>query len=213
MRKIVNLSLVAGMLLFAGCAGINQPHYINKEKTGTATPVTLGLDYEDFQNASLKLVNTMLKSPYLNNMFKVKMKKEGKPLILMISDFTNDTTQRIDIDQLVKKIRISLLNSGKFIVTTALRAGGAEDKATYELRKLRGDEEFDQKTVAKKGTIVSADLSLSGKIIQRVSKLPNGKQRVDYYIQMSATDVTSGLAFWEGEEVISKAGSSESAPW
>jgi len=213
MRKIVNLSLVAGMLLFAGCAGINQPHYINKEKTGTATPVTLGLDYEDFQNSSLKLVNTMLKSPYLNNMFKVKMKKEGKPLILMISDFTNDTTQRIDIDQLVKKIRISLLNSGKFIVTTALRAGGAEDKATYELRKLRGDEEFDQKTVAKKGTIVSPDLSLSGKIIQRVSKLPNGKQRVDYYIQMSATDVTSGLAFWEGEEVISKAGSSESAPW
>jgi len=131
---------------------------------------------------------------------------------LMISDFTNDTTQRIDIDQLIKKIRISLLNSGKFIVTTALRAGGAEDKATYELRKLRGNEEFDQRTVAKKGTIVSADLSLSGKIIQRVSKLPNGEQRVDYYIQMSATELTSGLAFWEGEEVISKAGSSESAP-
>jgi PBP1b-binding outer membrane lipoprotein LpoB len=30
---------------------------------------------------------------------------------------------------------------------------------------------------------------------------------------MSLTDVTSGLAFWEGEEVISKAGSNESAPW
>jgi PBP1b-binding outer membrane lipoprotein LpoB len=82
-----------------------------------------------------------------------------------------------------------------------------------ELRKLRGNKEFNSSTIAKKGTMVAPDLSLSGKIIQRVTQLPSGDQRVDYYIQMSATDVTTGLAFWEGEEVISKAGSGESAPW
>lgn len=213
-RKIVSLSLITAVIFFSGCATTsNQPHYIDHEKLGTSTPTTLGLDYEDFERASLKLVNSMLKSPYLNRMYEIKMKKDGKPLILMISDFINDTTQRIDIDQLVKKIRISLLNSGKFIVTTALRAGGPEDKATMGLRKLRGNSEFNQKTIAKKGTVIAPDLSLSGKIIQRVSKLPNGEQRVDYYIQMSLTDVTSGLAFWEGEEVISKAGNSKSAPW
>jgi len=213
-RKIVSLSLITAVIFFSGCATTsNQPHYIDHEKLGTSTPTTLGLDYEDFERASLKLVNSMLKSPYLNRMYEIKMKKDGKPLILMISDFINDTTQRIDIDQLVKKIRISLLNSGKFIVTTALRAGGPEDKATMGLRKLRGNSEFNQKTIAKKGTVIAPDLSLSGKIIQRVSKLPNGEQRVDYYIQMSLTDVTSGLAFWEGEEVISKAGNNKSAPW
>jgi uncharacterized protein (TIGR02722 family) len=210
--KVLSTSLVAGMLIFGGCAG-TQPHYIDKDKVGTATQTTLGLDYEDFERSSLKLVNSMLKSPYLNRMYQVNMKKTGKPLVLMISDFINDTTQRIDIDQLVKKMRIELLNSGKFIVTTALRAGGAEDKASMELRKLRGNKEFNSKTIAKKGTMVAPDLSLSGKIIQRVTQLPNGDQRVDYYIQMSATDVTTGLAFWEGEEVISKAGSGESAPW
>ena len=214
MKKIVSLSLITAVTFFSGCATTgNQPHYIDHEKLGTSTPTTLGLDYEDFERASLKLVNSMLRSPYLNRMYEIKIKKDGKPLILMISDFINDTTQRIDIDQLVKKIRISLLNSGKFIVTTALRAGGPEDKATMELRKLRGHKEFNQKTIAKKGTVIAPDLSLSGKIIQRVSKLPNGEQRVDYYIQMSLTDVTSGLAFWEGEEVISKAGSNKSAPW
>lgn len=212
MKKTIIL-IAAGAILFTGCATTSGVHYINKEKVGTSTPVTLGLDYEDFERASLKLVNSMLKSPYLNRMYEIKMKKDGKPLILMISDFINDTTQRIDIDQLVKKIRISLLNSGKFIVTTALRAGGPEDKATMGLRKLRGNSEFNQKTIAKKGTVIAPDLSLSGKIIQRVSKLPNGEQRVDYYIQMSLTDVTSGLAFWEGEEVISKAGNNKSAPW
>ena len=179
-KKFISLSLTVAIIIFSGCATTSsQPHYINPEKAGTSTPTTLGLDYEDFERASLKLVNSMLKSPYLNRMYQLKMRKEGKPLILMISDFTNDTTQRIDIDQLVKKIRIALLNSGKFIVTTALRAGGAEDKATYELRKLRTNKEFNQKTIAKKGTIIAPDLSLSGKIIQRVSKLPNGEQRVD----------------------------------
>jgi len=212
-KKLAVLSISASIMIFTGCAtSSSQVHYLNHEKGVTQT-TSLGLEYEDFERASMKLVQSMLKSPYLNRMYKIKMKKEGKPLILMISDFTNDTTQRIDIDQLVKKIRIALLNSGKFIVTTAVRAGGAEDRATYELRKLRKDDEFNQKTIAKKGTIVAPDLSLSGKIIQRVSKLPNGEQRVDYYIQMSLTDVTSGLAFWEGEEVISKAGSSDAAPW
>jgi len=200
---------LAAMLLLSGCSQ-STVQYINKDKMGTSTPTSLGLDYEDFERASLKLVDSMLRSPYLNRMYQ---QNRGKPLVLMISDFTDDTTQDIDIDQLVKRIRIELLNSGKFIVTTALRAGGAEDKATYELRKLRKNREFNQKTIAKRGTIVAPDLSLSGKIIERVSMLPNGKQRVDYYIQMTLTDVTSGLAFWEGEEVVSKLGSSKNVPW
>ena len=209
-KSTIAISLAVAMI-FGGCAATtSRVQYIDQEKMGTSTPVTLGLDYEDIHRASLKLVNSMLRSPYLDRMYRLK---KGKPLVLMISDFTNDTTQRLDIDQIVKKIRIALLNSGRFIVTTALRAGGAEDKATYELRKLRKNKEFNQRTIAKKGTIIAPDLSLSGKIIQRVNELPNGKQRVDYYIQMSLTDVNSGLAFWEGEEVISKAGSSKSAPW
>ncbi len=211
-QKIGSFVLACGLTLFTGCSA-TQPHYIDKEKLGTSTPVTLGLDYEDFERASLKMVNSMLRSPYLNRMYKIKMKRSHKPLVIMISDFTNDTTQRIDIDQLVKKIRIELLNSGKFLVTTAVRAGGAEDKAVMGLRKLRGNAEFDQRTIAKKGTVVSADLSLSGKIIQKTSTLANGDQRVDYYIQMSLTDVTSGLAFWEDEQVISKAGSNKTVSW
>ena len=215
MRKSTTiLSLMIGAIILSGCAtSSGSVQYIDEEKMGTSTPVTLGLDYEDIHRASLKLVNSMLRSSHLARLYENKKRKEGKPLVLMISDFTNDTTQRLDIDQIIKKIRIALLNSGRFIVTTALRAGGAEDMATYELRKLRKNEEFNQRTIAKKGTIIAPDLSLSGKIIQRVSELPNGKQRVDYYIQMTLTDTNSGLAFWEGEEVISKAGSSKSAPW
>ena len=210
-KNLLFVSLISTNLILGGCAASSGAvQYIDEEKMGTSTPVTLGLDYEDIKRSSLKLINSMLRSPYLNRMYK---HNGGKPLVIMISDFTNDTTLRLDIDQIVKPIRIALLNSGKFIVTTAIRAGGPEDRATMELRKLRKNKEINQRTIAKQGTVVAPDLSLSGKIIQRVTPLPKGKQRVDYYIQMSLTDTTSGLAFWEGEEVISKAGSSKSAPW
>ncbi len=205
-KRLTTTALIIASL--TGCApSSNAPHYIDSEKMGTSTPTTLGLDYEDFERASLKLVNSMLKSPAFatNN--------PNKRYVLMISDFINDTTQRIDIDQLIKKIRIALLNSNRFIITTALRAGGAEDMASYEVRKLRGNDEFNQKTIAKKGQMIAPDISLSGKIIQRVTPLPNGEQRVDYYIQMSITNLKTGLALWEGEEVISKAGDAKAAPW
>ncbi len=203
------LSLTLSTLIFSGCAtSYNQTaRYIDKEKLGTSTPVTLGLDYEDLERASLKLVNSMLKSKAFS------LNNPNKRYVLMISDFINDTTQRIDIDQLIKKIRIALLNSGRFIITTAVRAGGAEDMASYQVRKLRKIDEFNQKTIAKKGEMIAPDLSLSGKIIQRVTPLSNKEQRVDYYIQMSITDLKTGLALWEGEEVISKAGDSKAAPW
>ena len=208
MKKTL-LSLTLSALIFSGCAtSYNQTaRYIDKEKLGTSTPVTLGLDYEDLERASLKLVNSMLKSKAFS------LNNPNKRYVLMISDFINDTTQRIDIDQLIKKIRIALLNSGRFIITTAVRAGGAEDMASYQVRKLRKIDEFNQKTIAKKGEMIAPDLSLSGKIIQRVTPLANKEQRVDYYIQMSITDLKTGLALWEGEEVISKAGDSKAAPW
>ncbi len=208
MKKTL-LSLTLSALIFSGCTtSYNQAaRYIDKEKLGTSTPVTLGLDYEDLERASLKLVNSMLKSKAFS------LNNPNKRYVLMISDFINDTTQRIDIDQLIKKIRIALLNSGRFIITTAVRAGGAEDMASYQVRKLRKIDEFNQKTIAKKGEMIAPDLSLSGKIIQRVTPLSNKEQRVDYYIQMSITDLKTGLALWEGEEVISKAGDSKAAPW
>lgn len=209
-KQFLTFSLASVVVIFSGCATTtNQPHYIDHEKLGTSTPTTLGLDYEDFERTALKLINSMLKSPYLNKMYKIKNKKYKMPLILMISDFNIDTVQRIDIDQLIKKIRIALLNSGKFLVTTALRAGGPEDKATIELAKLRG--ENPDKIIKKLANRI--DLTLSGKIFMKRSLLSNGEQRLDHYIQMSLTDNKTGIAFWEGEEVISKAGSNKSAPW
>jgi len=198
------LATLTIVLFFAGCA--EQPRYMDSQHPETHKADTLGIDYQDFKKASIEATQSMLRSGALN-------RAGGGRYVLAISTFINDTTQRIDMDQLVKSIRIALLQSGKVVVTTAVRAGGAEDTMSYEARKLRGSDEFNQRTVAKKGQMIAPDFSLSGKIIQRNTKLSNGDMKVDYYFQMSLTDIKTGLAYWEGETVITKAGSSKTVNW
>lgn len=189
--------------MFTGCA-TTQNTYV--DSTTEKEDITLSLSYQDFQKASIEAATQMINSGRFN-------KSDGSPYVLAISEVINDTTQRLDVDQLIKKIRITLLNSGKFIITTAYRAGGAEDKMSEAVRNLSKNKNFNSKTVAKKGVMVAPDMGLSGKIIERVSTLTSGDKKVDYYFQLTITDLNTGLAWWEGETVVQKKGDEDSVNW
>lgn len=202
MKKIlITLSTIAiSALLFSGCADKVQKIDMNND-TGDQVA---GLDYRDFNQAAAEATQSMLRSPAIT-------KPGGGRYVLAISDVKNDTMQHIDTDQLIKKIRIELLNSGKVFVTTAM--GGAEDKMNKEARELRDNDEFKQNTTIKKGTLAAPDLSLSGKILQRNINMGNGKQQIEYYFMLTLTDLVNGFATWEGETVIGKRGSDKAVAW
>ena len=166
----------------------------------------MGIDYRDFEKVASKLVSSLLGSGAVN-------KPTGGRYVLAISRIINDTTHRIDTSQLIKKIRVALLQSGKVVVTTAVGVNGAEDNMSMQARQLRNSDEFNQKTVAKKGQMVAPELSLSGKILQRTIQISRKKRQVEYYFQLTLTDITTGLAYWEGEEVIGKRGTNKTHPW
>lgn len=194
----------AAILLFlvSGCATTTK----NIDMHNDQGQAVMGLDYRDFQKAASEAISSMLQSGAVN-------KPGGGRYVLAISRIVNDTMQRIDTDQLVKKIRVELLQSGKVVVTTAVGANGPEDKMAMQARQLRKSEEFNQNTVAKKGQMIAPNLSLSGKIIQRNVKVGRRTQQVEYYFQLTLTDINTGLAFWEGETVIGKRGSNKSVSW
>ena len=169
--------------------------------------LTLGLDREDFENAADTMIQSMLKDPAFANISPNQRK------VIAIGRIVNDTPQRIDTDKLTAKITIALRKSGKFILTTAVAAGGARDSMSKDVRELRDDDEFNAATVAKKGTLVAPDFSLAGKIRQDNVKLPNGKIQAEYFFYLSVTDLTSGLAYWEDEQTINKTGSKKSVTW
>jgi len=189
--------------MIGGCTTATTNIDVNNDK-GDAV---MGLDYRDFHAAAQEMVQSLLASGSVS-------KPGGGRYVLVVSRITNDTMQHIDTDQLVKKIRVGLLKSGKVVVTTAVGVGGAEDNMAMQTREdLRGNEEFNQATVAGKGNMVAPDLSLSGKILQRNISVDSSTQRVEYYFQMTLSDINTGLAFWEDEKVLGKRGSNKSVAW
>lgn len=201
--------LVAALIaaFFAACS--STPTYTDGKsgqvKQGDA--LTLGLDREDFENAADTMIQSMLKDPAFANI----SPRERK--VIAIGRILNDTPQRIDTDKLISKITIALRKSGKFVLTSAVSAGGARDSMSKDVRELRDDDEFNQATIAKKGTLVAPDFSLAGKIRQDNVTLPNGKIQAEYFFLLSVTDLNSGLVYWEDEQTIDKTGSKKSVTW
>lgn len=168
--------------------------------------IGIGLDSRDFESAAAKVVQRMLDSGAVN-------KPSGGRYVMVVSRVTNDTMQRIDTDQLIKRIRVELLNSGKVVTTTAVGLGGVEDPMTMQVRQTRASREFSQANVPGRGQMVAPELSLSGKLIQQNNRLGDGSLRVDYEFQLALTDLRSGLALWEDAEKINKLGSGRSVAW
>lgn len=196
--KNINLTvLILALLYTSGCQTSNTGQLVT---TATDTSQRLmALEYRDFEQAAHNSVSKMLLSGAVEN-------PKGGRYVLAISRISNDTMQRIDTDLLVKKIRVELLNSGKVVVSNAIGLNGAEDPMVMKARQLRKSQEFNQGNVAKKASLVAPDLSLSGKIIQRNLEVNSRKNRVEYYFQLSLTDLNSGVALWETEEPIIKEG-------
>jgi len=195
------LSVVIATILFSGCA--RQTEYIGMNSPNAA-PMTMGIDRQDFEKAASDMVDSLLRSKALN-------KQGGGRYIVMMSDIVNDTTQRIDTRMLTKKIRIAIARSGKAVMTNAV--GTERDDTTISTRQLRNNEEFDQRTIAKKGTLLNAELGLAGRILQRSARTNDGDQLVEYYFQLELTNARNGLVYWEDETVVGKLGSNETVTW
>jgi hypothetical protein len=202
--KKITVSLLAAMLamFIAGC----EPQTSNIDVTNDQGKAVMALDYRDFDQAASKMVQSMLASGALK-------KQGGGRYIVATSRITNDTMQRIDIDQLMAKIEQELLNSGQVVMTSAVGAQDSTDPLVQDARKLRDSEEFDQNTVAAKKTLLAPELSITGKIFQKNISYDKGMQQVEYYFELKVADLKSGLRLWQNETLIGKRGSSKSVAW
>ncbi|MEZ0576873.1 penicillin-binding protein activator LpoB [Halodesulfovibrio aestuarii] len=204
MKKLLILTLLVLIALTTGCNKKNVATMIDPYNDTNAR--IMGLGYRDFEQAASTAVNEMLSSGAVS-------KPGGGRYVMVVSRVINDTMQNIDTDQLIKKIRIDLLRSGKVVTTTAIGINGAEDPMVAAARKLRKSKEVNQKNVARKGQIVAPDLSLSGKIIQRNHNIDSDTDQIEYFFMLTLTDINTGLAFWEGETPIIKRGDSGTVSW
>lgn len=195
MKKMIPITLC---LALAACA---EPRVIDLNDSNDVARMqnVMELEYRDWTNTAEKMTTSMLDSGAF---------KKVKDPIIAIGDIKNDTAQRFDTDILTKKIRTTLLKSGRAQI--AANYSGNDANAT-KVRELRGDSEYDQSTIAKTGTLIAPNMSLSGKMLQRNMKLESGwfssiDTRVEYYLQLTLTDLKTGLSVWEDEQPIIKEG-------
>lgn len=199
MKRFIPFALCAAL---CACGGTTVVDLDDKSAVADMTHV-MELEYRDWTNTAEKMTASMVKSGAFKNI---------KDPVIAIGRVTNDTMQRFDTDILVKKIRTDLVNSGRAQVTTALKSNAsAEDNVTHDVRNLRGDVEYDAATIVGGGTLVAPNMSLTGKMIQRnfhidTCWLCSSKERVEYYLQLTLTDVRTGLSVWEDEQPIVKEG-------
>ena len=195
MKKLLPIALCA---VLAGCGGTRVVDLDNERDTATMQDV-MELEYRDWTKTAEKMTDSMLKSNALSGV--------SKPVIA-VANIKNDTMQRFDTDILIKKIRTTVLKSGRAQIATNFTG---EDTTSNTVRATRGNDEYDQSTFANKGTLVAPNLSLSGKMLQRNLKIESGwfssvDTRVEYYLQLTLTDLKTGLSVWEDEQPIIKEG-------
>lgn len=200
MKWVFYWALVAGLIL-CGCGGVQ---YVDNAESKEYS--SLGIDYHDLEKAASDNTKSLLESGYVRSLAGL-----SKPKVLAISDVINDTMQHFSTQELTRKITRDMRNSGKFILTMAFAgSGGSKDTMLDSVRGARGNDEVNQYGVPEKGNIIAPELSLSGKIIQRNTKVKS-KQRVDYFFLLTLTDLKSGLVVWDNEVNIIKVGKNTSA--
>lgn len=197
-RTLRPLALTAaggGLLLAAGCA--TPARRIDPAGPATITSVR-GINIQDWQGAATAMSESLLSSGVLGN--------KGEPDLIAISSFVNNTSQHIDRDLLLKKVRTVLSKSGRAQTITTVGIGGRTEDAlaTDAMRKKAFLDEDVQRP--------EPDYTMTLKIIEQVERAGRTRQAA-YLFQMSLTDTDRGVAVWEDEKVIAKQGTKAAVGW
>jgi penicillin-binding protein activator len=198
MKYAVALLCALPAFLLAGCGSPpNSAQYV--DPNGPRTIVSLNqIDIQDFSNAANAMVQDLLNSGVLE-------KAPAQPAVLAISRITNNTTQQFDTDMLIKNIRIALLQTGKVVTTTTFGAN-PEDKMAQDAGNMQAFMNGQPQPTR------IPYYTLSGKIDINTAQAGDVYQR-SYIFQLSLTEVSSGLAVWEGQKIITKQGQKAAIGW
>ena len=170
-------------------------------------PQVAALDYRDVQETANEMLQSLFRSGRLD-------RADGGAYVMTVGRVKNETMQRFDTDILTSYITEELMNSGKIMVTSAMAASADNrDEMIDAARSVRGDDEFNQATVAAKGQMVAPTHSIFGKIIQREIRMDNGDKQIEYYLQMRITDLATGLQWWQKQHPIVKRTDGKTPTW
>lgn len=205
MKKASLIALLA--LSLAGCqnmAVVSSNPNGDLSRTGQPGMVSFGLQNTDFEYASKKAVQEFLESPYAK-------KPGGGRWVVQMGEVVNDTTFRIDTASMTSRMKIALTKTGQFIFTGA--TGAERTDFVKDSRQLSKSKMFNQKTVARNGTVVASDLEMGGAIRQRTVVDGAQKQQLEYEFDFRVVERDTGLEIFQSLIPIEKLGPNQNFAW
>ena len=193
---ILGLSAAAAMML-AACESNNT--VINDPATTKTGLRQVGnVSSEEMREVTLAAVQgAMTNAKFVSFLkkYRQEMGDEDAIPVLKLDKTINDTDDPdLNTSEITDMLFEELLNSGKVDVTMAEGAGRTQ--AIAASRDLEYDENFDQSTVAKRGTLQAARLVLRPKVTSN-SVRDGGTQAVTRTFVLEMADVQTGLVMWK----------------
>ena len=209
---VLGLSAAAAMLL-AACESNNTVIY-DPATTKTGLRQVGNVSSEEMREVTLAAVQgAMTNAKFISFLkkYRQEMGDEDAIPVLKLDKTINDTDDPdLNTSEITDMLFEELLNSGKVDVTMAEGAGRTQ--AIAASRDLEYDENFDQSTVAKRGTLQAARLVLRPKVTSN-SVRDGGKQAVTRTFVLEMADVQTGLVMWKFSKQLAFMKKKSSVGW
>ncbi|MBE6379411.1 MAG: hypothetical protein E7047_00595 [Lentisphaerae bacterium] len=190
------IGVAAAGMIFTGCSTtttIYDPattkHSIRQEGNVSS---------EEFREIAIASVRSATTSSKFNSFLRKYRKEMNDPdaiPVLKLDRVVNDTDDPdLNVTEMTDMINEALLNCEMVEVTMA--EGVGRSNAIAASRELENDENFDQSTVAQRGTLQAARLVLRPKVISN-TVTDNGRRAVVRTFVMEMADVKTGLVMWK----------------
>lgn len=190
------MGTTATVLLFSGC-GTTTTIY---DPASAATNIRQegSISSEEMRQVAVAAVNGAMTNVKFTAFLR-KYKKEKNDIdaipVLKLDRVINDTDDPdLNVAELTDMLNEALLNAGKVDVTMA--EGVGRTKAIAASRNLEDDDNFDQNTVAQRGTLQAARLVLRPKVISNTVNDGSRKTVVRTFV-MDMADIKTGLIMWK----------------
>ncbi|MFG0248723.1 MAG: hypothetical protein ACF8OB_07535 [Phycisphaeraceae bacterium JB051] len=208
-RTFVATLTVGSLFMVVGCESTGARRI---DPAGPETITTIRrLDIQDAADAAAGMSQSLLNSGRLGRHMDASGQMISRPSVIAIDRYVNNTSQQIDRDEVLKKIRVTLNKAGVAqTIMTINDKGDLGGESNIASKYARENTPADRTQYTPELQLV--DYSLTFKILEK--KAEAGKIRqTTFTFQMSLVDVKTGLAVWEDEKQITKQGKNSSVGW
>ena len=197
MKKALLFAGIAAIIFLSGCASTTTTIY-DPATQQTNLRQRGNVSAEEFRLVAKEAIDGALSNPKFMNFlaaYKAEMQNPNAIPVMKLTKVKNDTDDPdLKIGELTDLLSEALLNSG--IVDVTIADGADLQTAIAASRNMEMDPNFNQATVAKRGTLTAARIVLCPKVIS--SEVQDGRTRAvvrTFVLEMG--DIKTGLLMWK----------------